>query len=282
VGVFRGVRYVFFQECKEETMDLGLKNKVALVAGGSMGLGKAVAMMLSQEGAKVAIGALDDAHLPEAAKEIRRTTGGEILAIPADVSNIGEAKQFVQKALAHFGTVDILINNAGGPPSTTFLEIDDKLWEYGFRLNLMSTIVMTREAVPVMKAKKWGRIINMTSIAVKQPIDGLILSNTVRSGVIGLAKSLSNELAPFNITVNSVCPGYTLTDRVRNLAKAAAEKEKTSPEAIIKRWESSIPMGRLGTPEEFASLVTYLASEHSGYITGAAIQIDGGWYKGVM
>jgi 3-oxoacyl-[acyl-carrier protein] reductase len=282
VGVFRGARYIFFQEYKEETMDLGLKNKVVLVAGGSMGLGKAVAMMLSQEGAKVAIGALDDAHLPEAAEEIRRATGGEILAIPADVSNMEEAKQFVQKALAHFGTVDILINNAGGPPSTTFLEIDDKLWEYGFRLNLMSTIVMTREAVPTMKAKKWGRIINMTSIAVKQPIDGLILSNTVRSGVIGLAKSLSNELAPFNITVNSVCPGYTLTDRVRNLAKAVAEKEKTSPEAIIKRWEASIPMGRLGTPEEFASLVTYLASEHSGYITGAAIQIDGGWYKGVM
>jgi 3-oxoacyl-[acyl-carrier protein] reductase len=263
-------------------MDLGLKNKVALVAGGSMGLGKAVAMMLSKEGAKVAIGALDDASLPEAAAEIRQATGGEVIAIPADVSNMEEAKRFVQKALAHFGTVDILINNAGGPPSTTFLEIDDKLWEYGFRLNLMSTIVMTREAVPTMKAKKWGRIINMTSIAVKQPIDGLILSNTVRSGVIGLSKSLSNELAPFNITVNSVCPGYTLTDRVRNLSKTVAEKEKTTPEAIIKRWESSIPMGRLGTPEEFAGLVTFLASGHSGYITGAAIQIDGGWYKGVM
>ena len=135
-------------------MDLGLKNKVALVAGGSMGLGKAVAMMLSQEGAKVAIGALDDAYLPEAAEDIRRATGGEILAVPADVSHMEEAKQFVQKALAHFGTVDILIYNAGGPPSTTFLEIDDKLWEYGFRLNLMSTIVMTREAVPTMKAKK--------------------------------------------------------------------------------------------------------------------------------
>ncbi|PKN04669.1 MAG: 3-oxoacyl-ACP reductase [Deltaproteobacteria bacterium HGW-Deltaproteobacteria-9] len=263
-------------------MDLGLKNKVALVAGGSMGLGKAVAMMLSQEGARVAIGALDDACLPEAVEEISRATGGDVIAIAADVSKVEEAKRFVQKALAHFGTLDILINNAGGPPSTTFLEIDDALWEYGFRLNLMSTIAMTREAVPVMKAKKWGRIINMTSISVKQPIDGLILSNTIRSGVIGLAKSLSNELAPFNITVNSVCPGYTLTDRVRSLAKTVSEKEKTTPEAIIKRWESTIPMGRLGTPEEFASLVAYLASESSGYITGAAIQIDGGWYKGVM
>ena len=126
------------------------------------------------------------------------------------------------------------------------------------------------------------RLACMTSIAVKQPIDGLILSNTVRSGVIGLAKSLSNELAPFNITVNSVCPGYTLTDRVRNLARATAEKEGTTPEAVVARWEAAVPMKRLGTPEEFAALVAFLASERSGYITGAAIQIDGGWYKGVM
>ena len=164
----------------------------------------------------------------------------------------------------------------------TFLEIDDNLWHQGFRLNLLSTIVMTREAVPVMKAKRWGRIINMTSIAVKQPIDGLILSNTVRSGVIGFAKSLSNELASFNITVNSVCPGYTMTDRVRNLSKVVAQKQGTTPEAIIQKWASEIPMGRIGTPEEFAALVTFLASVQAGYITGAAIQIDGGWYKGVM
>jgi 3-oxoacyl-[acyl-carrier protein] reductase len=241
-----------------------------------------VALELAREGARVAIGALDDANLPEAVEAIRRETGGEVLAVPADVSDPEQAKQLVRRAVDHFGTLDILVNNAGGPPSKTFLEIDDELWESGFRLNLLSTIVMTREAVPIMRAKRWGRIINMTSISVKQPIDGLILSNTVRSGVIGLAKSLSNELAPYNITVNSVCPGYTLTDRVRSLAQVTAEKEGTTPEAVIKRWESSIPMGRLGTPEEFAALVAFLASERSGYITGAAIQIDGGWYKGVM
>lgn len=162
------------------------------------------------------------------------------------------------------------------------MDIDDTLWESGFRLNLMSTIAMTREAVPVMKEKRWGRIVNMTSIAVKQPIDGLILSNTIRSGVIGFAKSLSNELAPYNITVNSVCPGYTLTDRVRNLARALAEKEEKSPEEVVKKWESQIPMRRLGTAEEFAGLVAYLCSQRAGYITGAAIQIDGGWYKGIM
>lgn len=263
-------------------MDLGLKGKVALVAGGSMGLGRATALELSREGAKVAIGALDDPHLNEAADLVRRETGGEVLALAADVSDPEQAKGFVRKAIAHFGTVDVLVNNAGGPPSADFLDIDEALWEKGFRLNLLSTILMTREAVPVMKANGWGRIINMTSISVKQPIDGLILSNTVRMGVIGLAKTLSTELAPFNITVNSVCPGYTLTDRVRNLAKAIAEKEGTTAEAVIGRWEASIPMKRLGTPEEFAALVAFLASERSGYITGAAIQIDGGWYRGVM
>ena len=263
-------------------MDLGLKGKAAFVAGGSMGLGRAVALELAREGAKVAIGALDDPNLNEAANLIRRETGSEVLAIPVDVSDARQARAVVRTAIDRFGTLDILVNNAGGPPSVDFVDIDETLWEKGFRLNLLSTIMMTREAVPVMKAKGWGRIINMTSISVKQPIDGLIISNTIRSGVIGLAKTLSNELAPFNVTVNNVCPGFTMTDRVRNLSKAMAEKEGTTPEAIIGRWEASIPMKRLGTPEEFAALVAFLASERSGYITGAAIQIDGGWYKGVM
>ena len=262
-------------------MDLGLKGKVALVAGGSQGLGLAVALDFAREGAKVAICALDDPHLPAAAEAIRKE-GGQVFAIPADVSDLEQANNFVRKSAAHFGTVDILVNNAGGPPSMSFLEIDDELWLRGCRLNLLSTIVMTREAVPIMKEKRWGRIINMTSIAVKQPIDGLILSNTVRSGVIGFAKSLSNELASFNITVNSVCPGYTMTDRVRNLSKVLAEKQATTPEAVVEKWASEIPMKRIGTPEEFASLVVYLASQQAGYITGAAIQIDGGWYKGIM
>lgn len=263
-------------------MDLGLKGKAAFVAGGSMGLGRAVALELGREGARVAIGALDDPHLAEAAALIRRETGAEVMAIPADVSDPGQAREVVRRAIEGFGTLDILVNNAGGPPSVDFLAIDETLWEKGFRLNLLSTILMTREAVPVMKAKGWGRIINMTSISVKQPIDGLILSNTIRSGVIGLAKSLSNELAPFNVTVNSVCPGYTLTDRVRTLAETMAQKEGTTAQAVIARWEASIPMKRLGTPEEFAALVAFLASERSGYITGAAVQIDGGWYKGIM
>jgi len=263
-------------------MDLGLQGKVALVAGGSQGLGKAVATELSREGAKIVICALDDPELPHAVEEISALTGGEIIGIAADLARAEDAMNFVRRGLEHYGTVDILVNNAGGPPPKTFLEIDDELWYHGVRLNLMSTIIMTREAVPEMMKKRWGRIINMTSIAVKQPIDGLILSNTVRSGVIGLAKTLANELAPYNITVNNVCPGYTMTERVRTLAIATAEKQGTTPEAVIKGWESSVPMGRLGTPEEFAALVTFLASERTGYITGASIQIDGGYYRGIF
>jgi 3-oxoacyl-[acyl-carrier protein] reductase len=263
-------------------MDLGIKDKVALVAGGSQGLGKAVARELAREGAKIAICALADQSLPEAKEQISKECGCEILAIPADLTKANEAKDCVRQTIERFGSVDILINNAGGPPGSSFLEIDDELWEYGFRLNLLSTIILTREVVPLMKQKRWGRIINMTSISVKQPIDGLILSNTIRAGVIGLAKTLSTELAPFNVTVNSVCPGYTLTDRVRSLAQSTAQKEGTTAETVIKRWESSIPMGRLGTPEEFAALVAFLSSTRSSYITGAAIQIDGGWYRGIM
>ncbi len=263
-------------------MDLGINGKVAFVAGASQGLGKTVALEFSREGAKVAICALDDPELPRAVEEIKAATGGEVIGIPADVTDMDQAKGFVRKGLEHFGTVDILVNNAGGPPSRTFLEIDDDLWTFGFKLNLMSTIVMTREAVPIMKEKRWGRIINMTSVAVKQPIDGLILSNTVRSGVIGLAKTLSNELAPYNVTVNNVCPGYTMTERVRKLSEFLAEKQNTTPEAVIRKWESEIPMGRLGTVDEFSALVAFLASERAGYITGTSIQIDGGYYRGIL
>jgi 3-oxoacyl-[acyl-carrier protein] reductase len=263
-------------------MNLGLAGKVAFIAGGSQGLGKAAALEMSREGARIVIGALDDPELPGAVEEIRAATGNEVIGIPVDVTRSDQARDFIRKGVEHFGTVDVLVNNAGGPPDKTFLEIDDDLWEFGFKLNLMSTIIMTREAVPIMKEKRWGRIINMTSVSVKQPIDGLILSNTIRMGVIGLAKTLSTELAPYNVTVNNVCPGYTMTERVRKLAIVVAEKRNSTPEAVVKSWEALIPMGRLGTPEEFAALVAFLASEKSSYITGASIHIDGGYYKGIM
>lgn len=267
---------------KRHFMDLGLKGKVAFVGGGSKGLGKAIATELSMEGAKVAICARENPELPKAAEEIRALTGGEIIAIPADLTVSEQARGFIQKGLEYFGTVDILVNNAGGPPDRKFLEIDEDMWNHGFRLNLMSTVTMTREAVPVMMKKKWGRIINVTSVSVKQPIEGLMLSNTFRIGVVGFAKTLSSELASYNITVNNVCPSYTMTLRIQKLSDEVARKQGTTPEAVISQWESQIPMGRFGKPEEVSALVAFLASERAGFITGDSIQIDGGWYKGVM
>lgn len=263
-------------------MDLGLNGKVALVAGASKGLGKAIAIELSREGAKVAICAREHPELPKAVEQIHALTGGEVIGIAADLTISAQAKDFIRKAIDYFGTIDILVNNAGGPPDKKFLEIDEDLWNFGIRLNLLSTILMTREAVPVMMEKKWGRIINLTSVSVKQPIEGLILSNTIRIGVVGLAKTLSNELAPYNITVNNVCPAYTMTERVNKLAAEIAQKQGITTEEVIGKWESQIALKRLGKPEEVAALVAFLASERAGFITGDSIQIDGGWYKGVM
>jgi 3-oxoacyl-[acyl-carrier protein] reductase len=263
-------------------MDFGLKDKVAFVAGASQGIGKATAIELSKEGAKVAICALDDPELPKAVQEIRSITGNEVIGIPANLIVSEDAKNFIRKGLEHFGTVDILVNNSGGPPDKKFMEIDEELWNLGFRMNLLSTITMTREAVPVMMEKRWGRIINMTSVSVKQPIEGLILSNTIRIGVVGLAKTLSNELAPYNITVNNVCPAYIATERVRKLSVDVAQKQGTTPDVIIRKWESQMALGRMGTPGEVAALIAFLASERAGFITGDSIQIDGGYYKGVM
>jgi 3-oxoacyl-[acyl-carrier protein] reductase len=263
-------------------VDLGLRGKVAFVAGGSKGLGKAVAMELSREGARVALCAREHPELPGAVEEIRSFTGGEVIGIAADLSISNQARDFIRKGLEHFGTIDILVNNAGGPPDRRFLEIDEDLWNFAFRLNLLSAITMIREAVPIMIEKRWGRIINLDSVAVKQPIEGLILSNTIRIGIVGLAKTLSNELALYNITVNNICPAYTMTERVRKLSAEIAGKKGISSDEVIRGWESQIPMGRLGKPEEIGALAAFLASERAGFITGDSIQIDGGWCKGVI
>jgi 3-oxoacyl-[acyl-carrier protein] reductase len=263
-------------------MDLGLKDRVALVCGASKGLGKAVALGLAREGARVAICSRNRENILQAAKEIKLATGAEILGIAADLARAEEARRFFKEALNYFGHIEILVNNAGGPPSLPFADINDNQWQSAFELTLMSAVTLIREALPVMQTRRFGRIVNITSVAVKQPLEGLILSNTLRAGLIGLAKTLSNDYAADNILINNVCPGYTLTERVTSLSETVARQKALSPEEVIKEWESRVPMGRIGRPEELANLVVFLASERASYITGTTIQVDGGFYKGLM
>ena len=192
------------------------------------------------------------------------------------------SRGWVSQVADRFGTIDILVTNAGGPPPGTFDTLENSAWADAFHLNLLSVVDLCRATIPYMKANRWGRIINVTSISVKQPVDGLLLSNSLRAGVVGLAKTLSKELGPDNILVNNVCPGFTMTGRVDQLAKATAERKGVSPEDVLRDWESTIPLGRIGNTAEFAALVAFLASERASYITGTTIPIDGGVVQGLM
>ena len=262
-------------------MDLGLKNRVALVAASSRGLGKAVALGLAREGARLALCARNDAALQATAGEIRAETGVEVIARAFDVTGHADVRAFVAETAAAFGTVDICVANAGGPPSKSFAETTIEDWRKAADLNLMSTIYFAKETLPLMQARRWGRFIAITSMTVKQPVEGLILSNAVRSGVSGLIKTLSNEYGPHNVLVNNVCPGYTATARLLSLAAALAKKEGVDPSEIEDRWARQAPLRRIGLPEEFANLVVFLASERASYITGVSIAVDGGMVKGL-
>lgn len=263
-------------------MDFGLEGKVALVAAASRGLGKAAARELSREGADVVIAARGKPTLEATAQEIHEETGGHVLPVQADVAVKGDIETLVEAAKSEFGQVDILVNNAGGPKPGTFTEMSDEDWLGAINLNLMSTIRLTRLALPGMRERRWGRIINITSFSVKQPIPDIILSNTARAGVAAMAKTLAGQVANEGITVNNVCPGYILTDRVRNLAASTAQEEGVEKEEILTDWESRIPAGRLGKPEELAALITFLASKRASYITGTTIQADGGLVKSLL
>ncbi|MGI6376882.1 MAG: SDR family oxidoreductase [Anaerolineae bacterium] len=263
-------------------MDLKLNGRVALVSAASKGLGKAAAWALAREGADLVIAARGEVALAQTAAEIRADTGRAVLAVMADVSQAADIERLAEQAQARFGRVDVLVNNAGGPRPGLFAEMSDEDWLGAVELNLLSAVRLTRAVLPGMQARRWGRIINMTSIAVKQPLSNLILSNTARAGLVAMAKTLAGQVAAQGITVNNVCPGYMLTDRVRGLAEATATAEGITIDEAIARNERAIPMKRMGRPEELAALIAFLASEQAGYLTGATIQVDGGLYQGLM
>ena len=237
-------------------MNLGLKGRVALVCGGTRGIGRAVANTLEGEGAQVAVNGRSNAPFP------------------ADVSDPEQATALVHRVAEKFGRLDILFCNAGGPPAAPFKDQPADAWHRAIELNLLSTIHLARAAVPIMQQAKWGRVICLVSVAAKQPLPGLILSTTARAGVLGFAKALSDEVASDGITVNSICPGFIATERVEELTK-------TKPE-MMKQMRAQIPMGRIGNPNELAAAVTFLASEPASYITGAVLQVDGGFTRSIF
>jgi 3-oxoacyl-[acyl-carrier protein] reductase len=263
-------------------MILGLDGKIALVAAASRGLGRAVAEELAREGAHLVLCARGADALRETAESIRAATGATVIDVVADLSEPEGVARVTQRALDEFGRVDVLVTNAGGPPAGPFETHSAEVWENAVRQNLVSVVELTRAVLPGMKERRWGRIINVTSIAVKQPVDNLILSNSVRAAVTGFARTLANEVAPFGITVNNVMPGYTRTQRVDELAARNAALRGTSAEAQLAGWEQQIPMGRLGQPAEFAAMVAFLASERASYTTGASIPVDGGWIRSLL
>lgn len=261
-------------------MDLGLKNKSVIVMAASKGLGKATALEFASEGAHVVISSRNEEELQATVEEIKqKTNNSNVYYQTCDVTNTDDIKNLVQFTVAKNGTVDVLVNNAGGPPAGGFEKFDDNAWQKAFELNLLSFIRAIREVLPYMQNQKRGHIINFTSSSIKQTLDNLILSNTFRAGVVGLAKSLSQELAKDNILINTIGPGRIATDRVAQLDEIRANNLGVSYEEIRSSTEESIPMGRYGLPEEFAKQAVFLCSGANTYVTGQTLLVDGGLVK---
>jgi 3-oxoacyl-[acyl-carrier protein] reductase len=263
-------------------MDLGLRGKVALVAAGSKGLGRAVAEELAAEGARVVICARGREALDATRKDIVAKTKADVLAVSADVSTLDGIALVANEAMKRFGQVDIVVNNAGGPPSGPFEKHDWAAWQNAVDLTLRSAVELTRAVLPGMRERRWGRVLNITSIAAKQPVDGLMLSNSIRSAVTGWARTLANEVARDGITVNCLLPGFTQTDRVVELNAATAKREGLTVDDVEKRTTAQVPMRRIGEPREFGALAAFLASERASYITAQSIAVDGGWIRSLL
>jgi 3-oxoacyl-[acyl-carrier protein] reductase len=263
-------------------MDMGLKGAVAVVTASSQGLGKATALGLAQEGANLVMCARGTERLEEAAREIHERTGVEVVVVPADVSTEQGIAAVIAAAMERFGRIDVLVTNAGGPPPGDFTKHSDETWQKAFELNLLSVVRLIRAALPYLQVSGRGRIINFSSTSVKQPIEGLILSNSLRAGVVGMAKTLASELAPHGITVNNIPPGRIDTERVRSLDRNRANALGISEEEAKRAQIENIPLGRYGEPPELAALAVFLASDKASYITGTTIQVDGGLVKGLL
>lgn len=263
-------------------MDLGLSRRVALVAAASKGLGYAAALELAREGVRVFLCSRDEARASEAAQKIHAATGATVAGIAADVTDEAAIERFVGLAREQAGHIDILVTNAGGPPTSSFADADLDMFRRAFELNTMSAIRLAKLVLAGMRAQKWGRIINITSISAKQPIDGLLFSNLSRAGVTGWAKTVSNEVAADNVTVNCVAPGYTLTERQDELATARGRALGKSKEEMIQLWASQAPIGRLGDPAEIGAAIAFLASERASFITGVTLQVDGGYVRSLF
>lgn len=259
-------------------MDLGLKGKVALVTAASKGMGRACAMGFAAEGARVAICARSEGDVKAAADDIRTKARAEVLAMTADVTKAADVKHLVARTIQTFGGIDVLVANCGGPPRGRLEEMTDEQWYGAFEVSLLSVVRLIREVLPSMRAKQWGRILTIQSVSVKQPVEGLLLSNAVRPGVAGLVKTLSADLGKDNITINAVCPGRIMTDRFLGGAKQSG----LPVDEYVARSSTEIPLGRIGTPEEFANVLVFLGSERASYVTGVSIQVDGGVVKGIF
>jgi 3-oxoacyl-[acyl-carrier protein] reductase len=263
-------------------MDLGLKDRVAIIAASSQGLGKACALELAREGAKVVICARNADALAETADEIHAKTDGVVLWLAVDLTDPAQIRHLAEETLRRYGRIDVLVTNNGGPPTGYFDDLDDEIWLAAHEKTLMSAVRLIRAVLPVMRVQGWGRIVNITSVAVKQPMDDLLMSNVYRPGIVALAKTLSTQVAVEGITINNVAPGYTSTERVVNIFDARAAAQGKGVEEVLEEAMASYPMKRMGKPEELAALVAFLASEQAAYVTGTTIPVDGGYYRGLM
>jgi 3-oxoacyl-[acyl-carrier protein] reductase len=262
-------------------MNLGLKGRGVIVAASSQGIGLATAEAFAREGAQVAMCARTEKTLQHAADRIRTQMAAEVYAEALDVTDATAVQRFTEQVAKRFGRIDVCVTNAGGPPAKNFLSLSADEWRKAVELNLMSVVHLSKAVIPHMQRHRWGRIVTITSISVKQPIADLVLSNSVRAAVVGLVKSLSNEFGKDGILVNNVAPGYTATERLQELAQVRSLAAGSSPQQICDSWAAETPVKRLGTPEEIANVIVWLASEQASYVTGQTILADGGIYRGL-